>query len=306
MLFMNSVFFAKEGERGLTSTEGNYLCNIAKELQEAAAERLNNLRFFNTSVAVIGSDNKQLMNAGVNTLENIEADLQEQAFMFSFCAWVREAIKAKEDLQTKIIKMSIEDWVDAQGIEFPKTPKMPESPKTFEEHDVIDSWDINKRNHYLEIETYATHYGKLIHPNGAFNKARKNLHDAVNNPILQSGAGRDMILYYREPSVSVESVDSEFLRIQELYRKYEKELNFMKAEIKETVNELNRKSNDDYKKKIDAYRAECKDYEAAYLEIRTKFIDWKANELESISKLKIVIPTSLKPAFDKVREVSSK
>ena len=42
---MNNVFF---GQDGLTSTSANYYANIAKELQEAAAERLNNLRFFNT------------------------------------------------------------------------------------------------------------------------------------------------------------------------------------------------------------------------------------------------------------------
>ena len=80
---MNSVFF---GNEGMTSTSANYYANIAKEIQEAAAERLNHVRFFNASVAVIGSDNKQLMIAGNTDLEFIERDLKQQSEMFTFFA----------------------------------------------------------------------------------------------------------------------------------------------------------------------------------------------------------------------------
>jgi hypothetical protein len=34
---MTNVYF---NEKGITSTEGNHLCNIAKELQQAAVNRL--------------------------------------------------------------------------------------------------------------------------------------------------------------------------------------------------------------------------------------------------------------------------
>ena len=49
---MNNVYFSNEG---LTSTSANFYANIAKELANAATERLNNVKFFKTSVAVIGS-----------------------------------------------------------------------------------------------------------------------------------------------------------------------------------------------------------------------------------------------------------
>ena len=42
----NKVFFAREGEQGLTSTSGSYYANVAQEMIQAATERLNSVRFY--------------------------------------------------------------------------------------------------------------------------------------------------------------------------------------------------------------------------------------------------------------------
>ena len=297
---MNSVFF---GQEGMTSTSANYYANIAKELQEAAAERLNNLRFFNASVAVIGSDNKQLMIAGNTDLNSIEEDLQTQSSMFTFCAWVREAIKVKEEMQKSVQRLDIEAWAEEQGIELPIQPKYPATVEDLVTKDVIDSWDINKRTRYLRLDTFAAHYGKLIHPKGAYSNARKEAHTAVNQPIVKEGTGRDMVLYYREPSVDINEVDSKFLELQDKYRQYEKELNQMKAEIQDTINELTRRAYEEYQAKIDEWKELNKAYNSAWAELRAKYNTWKTNELERISKLKITIPDNLKATFKVIREV---
>ena len=300
---MNSVFF---GNEGLTSTSGQYYCNIAKELQEAAAERLNNLKFVDYSIAVIGSDNKQPMVVGNKDLNFIEVDLQLQSSMFAFCAWVREAIKEKERLQNEIDWMNLDSWIKQQGITTLSMPVSPDEPEDVEEQDVINSWDINKRTKYLKLETFAAHYGKLIHPNGAYSKARKDAHVAVNNPITKEGSGRDMILYYSEPSVSIQDIDSKFLEIQNQYREYEKELNQMKAEIKDTVNEQTRAAYSEYEKLQEEWKVLKSEYQAERLDLSAKFSVWKTNELEKISKLKIVIPDSLKDTFKLILEATSK
>lgn len=300
---MNSVFF---GNEGLTSTSGQYYCNIAKELQEAAAERLNNLKFVDYSIAVIGNDNKQPMVVGNKDLNFIEVDLQLQSSMFAFCAWVREAIKEKERLQNEIDWMNLDSWIKQQGITTLSMPVSPDEPEDVEEQDVINSWDINKRTKYLRLETFAAHYGKLIHPNGAYSKARKDAHVAVNNPITKEGSGRDMILYYSEPSVSIQDIDSKFLEIQNQYREYEKELNQMKAEIKDTVNEWTRAAYSKYEELQEEWRVLKNKYDAERLELSAKFSVWKTNELEKISKLKIVIPDSLKATFKLILEATSK
>jgi hypothetical protein len=222
--------------------------------------------------------------------------------MFSFCAWVREAIKAKEEMQNKISHTTFEEWLEKEGIEIPSCDCV-KSPELKTEQDVLDSWDINKLTKYLRLETFASHYGKLIHPNGAYSKARKDAYNAINNPITKEGTGRDIILYYKEPSVSIRSVDSVFLKLQDTYRGYEKELNRMKAEVKDTVNELNRKVYADYLAKVEEWRVLNTQNEATRNELYQKFQNWKSNELERISKLKITIPDSLKDTFKIIKEV---
>ena len=246
------------------------------------------------------------MVVGNKDLNFIEVDLQLQSSMFAFCAWVREAIKEKERLQNEIDWMNLDSWIKQQGITTLSMPVSPDEPEDVEEQDVINSWDINKRTKYLRLETFAAHYGKLIHPNGAYSKARKDAHIAVNNPITKEGSGRDMVLYYSEPSVSIQDIDSKFLEIQNQYREYEKELNQMKAEIKDTVNEWTRAAYSEYEKLQEEWKVLTKEYQAERLDLSAKFSVWKTNELEKISKLKIVIPDSLKDTFKLILEATSK
>ena len=297
---MNNVYF---GNEGMTSTTANYYANIAKELQQAAAERLKNLKFYNLSVAVIGSYDKQTMAVGNKELGFIDLDLQEIAGMNAFCAWVREAIKEKDKQSREVDNLSMNEWAESQGLEVPVPPARPEFTGDYTETDVMNSWDINKRNKYLRLEAFASTYGKFIHPEGSYSNARKEAHTAINQPITKEGSGRDMILYYREPSVSIQDVDAMFIALQEKHREYEKELNCMKAELKEAVNELNRKAYDEYSVLSDEYNAKCRVYNSTLSELRAKFIAWKQSEQERIAKLKITIPESLKATFKTLKEV---
>lgn len=298
---MNNVYFANEG---MTSTTANFYANIAKELQNAATERLNSVKFFKTSVAVIGSKEKQLMEAGNESLDFIPDDLKTLAEMNAFCAWVREAIKEKESQMTTVNRGSIETWAKAMGIELPVMPEYPRDPKIPSETDVINSWDINKRNKYLRLEAFAATLGKYIHPDGAYSRARKRAHTAINNPITKEGTGRDMVLYYTESSVNIKSVDDMFMALQDQYRGYEQELNQMKAEIKDTVNNLTREAYDSHAKECDKYNELSRAYNTAWGDLRTQFTTWRTNELERISKLKITIPSALKETFNKIKEIA--
>lgn len=102
-----SVFF---GNEGLTSTSANYYANIAQEMIQAATERLNGVKFYQVSVASIGGGEKQLMTVGQTSIGFIKNDLEKCAEMNSFCAWVREAIKKKEEMISYLAATSIEKW----------------------------------------------------------------------------------------------------------------------------------------------------------------------------------------------------
>ena len=297
---MNNVYFSNEG---LTSTDANYYANIAKEMQKAAIERLNNVKFFRTSVAVIGSQDKQPMSVGTEDITFISDDLTLVASLNAFCAWIREAIKEKDQQLNKINSTEMYVWANEYGIKLPTSPDMPNSPKIYTEQDVIDTWDINKRNKYLKYEAFAATYGKYIHVDGAYSVARKQAHKALNNPITKEGTGRDMVLYYTEPTVDIDMVDNMFMCLQDTYRSYEKELNRMKAEIKDGINNLTREANERHQTALDEHKIQTKAYSTALSEIRSQFITWRTNESERISKLKITIPDSLKAIFVKIKEI---
>jgi hypothetical protein len=199
--------------------------------------------------------------------------------------------------------------LEEQGIEIKKEPKYPENVKVVEEQDIINTWDINKMNKYYRLEAYASTIGNYIHPGKNvknYNDARRAMHHAINNPITKEGSGRDTVLYYSEATVDPDMVDSQFLKMQDMHRSYEKELNAMKAELKETVNNINQQRYDEYQVKIDAYYAEDRAYNAWYKEMRNKLNKWKVSETERLSKLKIVIPKDLSGIFQKVKAVDSK
>jgi hypothetical protein len=300
---MTNVYF---GSNGLTSTEANYLANIAKELQNAAFERLNNIKFLNVSISAINSYEKQLMKIGNNNLEFIPDDLKILAETNSFCAWIREAIKEKEAQIEKINETSLESWAEMMDIKIPIKPNYPRDPKTPTEKDIIDSWDINKRNKYLTLEAFAATLGKYIHPEGVYNKERKNTHQAINTPIIKEGNGRDIILYYYETSIDINLIDDMFIKLQEKYREYEQELNQMKAEIKDIVNKRSIEAYDLFLKECDEHKKQLQNVNIEYDTLRTQFNCWKNKELERISKYKIIIPDSLKEIFNKIKETISK
>lgn len=298
---MTNVYF---NEKGITSTEGNHLCNIVKELQQAAINRLNSVKFFETTISVIGSNEKQLMSKGNKSLDFIEEDLQLVASLNAFCAWVREAIKEKERQQDNIRKLTFDEWAEQLSIELPTSPKHPSKPLVVSEQSVLDSWDINKRNKYLELEAFASTIGKYIHPNGEYSCAREKAHNAINKPISKEGSGRDTVLYHTTPSINIEDVDNLYMFLQSKHREYEKQLNMMKAEIKESVTKLTVENNQHYENLLEIYRKEYSDYNSKLLELRSQYNTWITKTLENISKYKIAIPNNLKETFNLLKKIS--
>ena len=296
---MNNVYFSSNG---FTSTEGNYLCNIAKELTEGINERLEKVEFYNTEIQAIGSSQKQLLSKGTESLSNISLDLQAISDLNSFCAWVREAIKEKENEYNRVSDITLSEWAELFNVTMPECPKFPKAPSPINEDDVMNTWDINKRCKYLRLEAFAATFGKYIHPRGAYNEARKKAHTAINNPITKEGSGRDTILFTTNMSVPIEEVDNTFLQLQNTYRGYEKELNSMKAELKEAVMEHSRKSWEIQRQNLENYEVLRDEFNTKTAGLTAQYGTWKTNELERISKLKITVPDSLKSIFKKIKE----
>lgn len=108
---INEIFFAKEGEKGVTSSSANYLANMATELLESFNNNMRNLSFIDKKVSIVGSDSAILASKGIELkkFEGIPIAIDEASKLYAFIAYIKEAIKAKEDEIATARKYSFND-----------------------------------------------------------------------------------------------------------------------------------------------------------------------------------------------------
>lgn len=300
---MNKVYFAEKGEQGLSSTHANHLANIAKEMQEEAINRINNVKFYETHVSIIGQEGTQLMSTA-NTCDFL-AELEKVSALNSFCAWIREALKEKEAQMEDIKHLSLEDYCEANNITIPSQPHSPQPVDELTEKDVISTWDINKRCKYLKLEAFASTFGKYIHPNGTFANARKDAHKVMNTPLDYQGEGRDTIFFHRKLIISSDDIERTFMNLQSHYRSYEKELNYMKSDLKSSVLKLNTELHEKYNSEYETWTVAYGEYRENMNYLQQQLSDFKLQELDRVANLRIAIPNELKEIFELVKSYDS-
>ena len=292
------VFFKKEGEEGvaLTSTSANHIANLAKEYIQGVETQLNNICFFNVEVALIGSTGgASTIQTGesLEVLNNLQSLLEGVAQAKSLIAWLREGIKAKENLMKDLQTISLEDWCKENGVAKPEAPNY---GHVLTEIEYYASLPIKERNRYYQLETEAAVLGKYIHPDGHLSDARKELKDKLQHPHKVDGKGRDALIYTYTPTVLVTEVDNVFFELQKKHREIQAQLNAIKYSCKQAINESTNKVNTEYMAASQKYQAELKDVLGA-------FKTWKDGKSQEYSKLKVVIPNSLLGIYNTINSL---
>lgn len=291
------VFFKKEGEEGvaLTSTSANHIANMAKEYIQGMETQLNNVSFLNVEVGLISANAHNVIQEGTSreVLSSIPSMLESIAQAKSLIAWLREAIKAKNDLINGLQSVSLDDWCEENGVEKPLSPV---APHVLTEQEYYASLPIKERNRYYQLETVAAVIGKYIHPDGVLSDERKKLKDRIQHPHQVDGKGRDALIYTYEPSVSAEDVDNTFYELQKKHREVQAQLNAMKYSCEQAINESTNKVNTEYMAASQKYQAELKDVLGA-------FKTWKDEKSQEYSKLKIVVPNSLLGIYNTINSL---
>lgn len=292
------VFFKKEGEEGvsLTSTSANHIANLAKEYIQGVETQLNNICFFNAEVALVGSvGGTSIIQTGgtPEVLNNLQSLLEGVAQAKSLIAWLREGIKAKENLMKDLQTISLEDWCKENEIAKPEAPNY---GHVLTEIEYYISLPIKERNRYYQLETKAAVLGKYIHPDGHLSDARKELKDKLQHPHKVDGKGRDALIYTYTPTVFVTDVDNVFFELQKKHREVQAQLNAIKYNCKQAINESTNKVNTEYMVASQKYQAELKDVLGA-------FKTWKDEKSQEYSKLKIIIPNSLLGIYNTINSL---
>lgn len=282
------VFFKKEDEEGvaLTSTSANHIANLAKEYIQGVEAQLNNISFFNVEVALVGSTGgTSTIQTGESSeaLDNLQSLLEGVARAKSLIAWLREGIKAKENLMKDLQTISLEDWCKENGLTRPETPNY---GHVLTEVEYYASLPIKERNRYYQLETEAAVLGKYIHPDGHLSDARKELKDKIYHPHKVDGKGRDALIYTYTPTTSIAIVDNVFYELQKKHREIQAQLNAMKYSCEQAINKSTNEVNTKYMAASQKYQAELKGILGA-------FKTWKDEKSQEYSKLRIIVPNSL-------------
>lgn len=287
---VNEVFF---GNHGLTSTSANHLANIAKEKIVSNEAKLKNLNFVTTTVDIVGSpaDSGKTISRGYQEKELAEVRtlLSEIADMNAFCAWIREAIKAKEAEIKDVTERDFDDWLKENGLRLvrPITGVKPT------EDDIMEDMNIRERFEYLQLEATAATIGKYIHPDGVFSIAREELHNRIMKPYSTEGTGKETLIYSYTPSIDQQKVDDLFFGLQKWHRTNEQHLNRIKYDIKRKLDKKSIVQKNQEENALEAYRVE-------YQEYRSKFKAWQIKESERLSLMKIVIPDDLQAIYETI------
>lgn len=88
---LNTVYFAMEGQYGLTETQASHLCALAAQIKEQHEATLANVSFVNTEMSIVGEKGEHVVDAGYKDLKIIEEALSKVSSMNAFISWFAEA-----------------------------------------------------------------------------------------------------------------------------------------------------------------------------------------------------------------------
>jgi ribosomal protein S17 len=308
-----TVFFAGEG---LSQTEANHQANMVKEIADIIKREFESTGVYTEKVVYAGEevplDNNQ-------TITDLVEKAQMEGNLYALSAWLRSAVKAKEEL-LKIIRTAPDTFFLTEEEVYPTIsiprPMQHEVPlqKTWTEEDVIGEFTIAERAEYLRLEAQAAHLGKKIHTGGILDQIFTGLRNFVPFRFhgLRDGAGMKDFPVRRARLYEVEGFEAAFFQLQAEHRSVEARLNWYKARIQNLVAERNaqqiregRAASDklygEYLQKRQEWEAHCEDIRAKEQDLLQVIAERRQNATSQVSAYKIVVPKELEPVLQKVQ-----
>lgn len=290
---MKSVFLTNEA--GITSTSANYLANLAQEVIQEKKLELENTSFVDSRIVTpLCPDGLDYEKANFD-LKSISEKIREIARYNTFCAWMREAIKAKENALDEINNDDFDEWLDRNGKNVEDKRKL----ELKEESDFINELTIGERYTMLMTEAVASSFGKLIHQDSPISNARKQMQYRKLHPTDIKGTGAELTLTRYTVAADSDEVENVFLSLQNEQREAEKQLNAIKSRIKSATDEQNIKARKEYND-ILKERAEREK------SLRNEFEKERTERRSALNKMKIVVPEALKDIYEHLNSLGKK
>ena len=296
---VESIFFAKEGEKGVNETSAAHLCALASGVKEEAESFLNSISFINEFITIVGSSSKELpTSVGTTDLDKITKSLVICSDMNAFISWYAEARKELEACKKALNSLSLEQWAAANNIKLPEMPENEQDYHNFTFQDAVARLSIKDRETYLRLEASSATLGKFIHKNCPMDEAREDLHRYLSQPYESRGVGRDTVIHHYVPSVENEKIEDLYMLLQKKYRSTEQQLNHMKADLRKVVDYENSVISAEKRNKYSAYKDALVQYNVEMGEYRLQFEKYLEDERIALSKVKFSIPKALEGTME--------
>ena len=278
------------GKDGLTITSANHLANIAKEMYEALVSKLESLKFYSRDymLAIAGKTYRVENESEKAELETLVSGLKEIGGLKSLIAFLREAIKAKNEMNSDA---AFEEHVEELIKEGREDLKKPLARKEVSFEEELTKLTSEQKAKYYALEAKCATIGSFIHPEGAFAKARKEYLEHTKDPIKITGKGQEAEINTFSSSFTAQEIDSVFFDLQKEYRNYQAEFNKLKAEVEEKVAEANKLIASDNLASMKIW-------------VDTRKVERTLYDTE-VKALKVVIPQNLRGVYEKVNAVAN-
>lgn len=296
-IFNPNNYFASEGEKGMTSTSANKLANLAKERNREDMLMVESVRFYSDVMTLLVNPSEKVVltegrSGTAEEFAKIREALLRTARFNAFISWVREAISAKEELMNTVRTTTVAAWCKNQDIEYPKSPENDVETSIYEQR-AAGKASIDDMARFFINQSKASVLGQAIHPDGPLDIARRTLIDATMSPSTTEGTGKDTVIKTKQPTADTKAVTDFYMSLQGEWRHAESAVNEAKGEWEMDDTELRLDLTSEHNARVREYYAEI-------TRIKQQWERWKLEETRRLSKLKIRIPSALKPVLDEL------
>ena len=292
----NDIYFTTE--EGMTSTSAQHVSAMANVMVQDIKQHIMGLRLYEKSIRVIG-DAEVTVETVNNTLPEIADSVKRICKANALIAWLREAVKEREQAQKYVSDMSLDDWMKKQGIEKPAVPQPPQMPRiNFQDYNTIldTGLTVKEYNRFVELNSALAVYGEMIHEKGLLTRQKSELARIMQNPTEVKESGRDTIITTYKVDVNISAdIDNLYTELQSEYRKLQAEKNGIEAKFSNLAMDYQTRKMDEWKAAKAQYDRDLQKVNSELVGIQTQMNDWKKQRLEELAALKIIIPDALKP-----------
>ena len=298
----NDIYFTTE--EGMTSTSAQHVSAMANVMVQDIKQHIMGLRLYQKSIRVIG-DAEVTVETVNNTLPEIAESVKRICKANALIAWLREAVKEREQAQKYVSDISLDDWMKKQGIEKPLSPEPPQMPRiNFQDYKTIldTGLSVKEYNRFVELNSALAVYGEMIHEKGLLTCQKSELARIMQNPTEVKESGRDTIITTYKVDVNISAdIDNLYTELQSEYRKLQAEKNGIEAKFSNLAMDYQTRKNDEWKAAKDQYDRDLQKVNSELVGIQTQMKEWKKQRLEELAALKIIIPDALKPLYKELK-----